>query len=88
MKIKNLNRGLSLLCLLMLSACAADPPSQAPQVISRGCSKVTACTLPASRPQSNSDLNQDNDNILAAWASCAAQIDMIVKCQEREHEFK
>ncbi|WP_369293054.1 Rz1-like lysis system protein LysC [Motilimonas sp. 1_MG-2023] len=68
----------------MLSACASGPPSPAPTVINLGCNKVTACTLPASHPTKNEDLNADIENILAAWASCAAQIDMIIQCQERQ----
>ncbi|MBU3823460.1 MAG: Rz1-like lysis system protein LysC [Candidatus Oceanisphaera merdipullorum] len=86
MKTKNLKRGLIALCLLMLSACAAAPPSQVPPVINLGCNKVTACTLPANQLKTNEDQDRDNTNMLAAWASCAAQIDMIIKCQEREHE--
>ncbi|WP_373280522.1 Rz1-like lysis system protein LysC [Iodobacter ciconiae] len=82
MKAKKSGIGLILACLLMLSACASAPISPVPQLIGIGCPSVTACRLPASQAQTNGELNQAIDDLEAAWHSCAAQIDMVLQCQQ------
>lgn len=41
------------------------------------CPVVTRCTLPPAAPVDNSELSDDNDALLAAWADCAAQVDAV-----------
>ncbi|MFP2768327.1 Rz1-like lysis system protein LysC [Oceanisphaera sp. KMM 10153] len=86
MKTKNLKPGLTLLCLSLLAGCTGGPPLPVPPVITLGCNRVTACSLPPSNPQSNEDLLKDIRAIELAWANCAAQVDMIIQCQEQPHE--
>jgi len=81
MKISTCATGLVLLCLLLLSGCAPVQPSPAPQIIRLGCPAVTPCILPATSPQQNGDLLTDADRIEAAWAECAAQVDIIHQYQ-------
>ncbi|MGL5345406.1 MAG: Rz1-like lysis system protein LysC [Plesiomonas sp.] len=71
---------------MTLSACSSAPPSPELQVIVRTCPAVTRCQLPAANPKTNGELRDDGDAIIAAWAACAAKIDMIVDCQEKQHE--
>ncbi|WP_234488044.1 Rz1-like lysis system protein LysC [Paraburkholderia aspalathi] len=66
---------------MTLSACKQAPLSPAPQITVRQCQPVTACTFPAMTPRTNGDLSDALDIAKAAWATCAARIDMIVKCQ-------
>ena len=42
---------------------------------------VTRCVLPATAPHNNGALLSDQDVIEAAWAECAAQVDMIYRHQ-------
>ena len=86
MKMQSLNAGLILLCLLGLSGCNSVPPSPALQVITRTCPSITRCQLPAAAPTTNGELRDDGDTVVAAWAACAAKVDMIVDCQERQRE--
>ncbi|MCE9922060.1 MULTISPECIES: Rz1-like lysis system protein LysC [Hafniaceae] len=86
MKMRNLKAGLTLLCLLTLAGCNSDPPLSGPQVITLTCPTVTRCQLPARAPKTNGDLRDDGDAAEAAWAVCAAKVDMIVDCQENHHE--
>ena len=44
--------------------------------------KMRHHALPATGPASNGDLLTDQDRIEAAWAECAAQVDMIYKQQQ------
>lgn len=48
----------------------------------RQCAPVTRCTLPATAPRTNDDLRKAIDMTQAAWAECAARVDMIAACQE------
>ncbi|WP_407920253.1 Rz1-like lysis system protein LysC [Halopseudomonas litoralis] len=73
--------GLLLICLALLSACAPVQPLPAPQIIRLGCPAVTPCILPATSPAQNGDLLTDADRIEAAWAECAAQVDIIYQYQ-------
>ena len=77
MRTKTCAAGLTSLCLLLLAGCASAPPSPAPTLIVTGCPAVTRCVLPATAPDSNGALLQDNDRLEAAWAECAAQVDMV-----------
>ncbi|WP_373318713.1 Rz1-like lysis system protein LysC [Laribacter hongkongensis] len=77
----NCAAGLPLLCLTLLAGCASAPPSSVPPLIVNGCPGVSACRLPPSRPQTNSDLLTLVDELEAAWHDCAAQIDTIRACQ-------
>lgn len=47
------------------------------------CAKVSPCSLPAVALRSNGDLRQALDRAEAAWAECAAQVDMIADCQAK-----
>ncbi|WP_296250306.1 Rz1-like lysis system protein LysC [Pseudomonas sp. UBA4194] len=64
--------------------CASAPPSSAPLVIATGCPAVVPCTLPATAPRLNGELLNDQDQIEAAWADCAAQIDTVYRYQLNE----
>ncbi|WP_353655331.1 Rz1-like lysis system protein LysC [Citrobacter sp. Cpo091] len=71
---------------MMLSGCNSAPPSPALRVITLTCPAITRCTLPASQPETNGDLRAEVDVAGNAWAQCAARVDMIVDCQEQQHE--
>lgn len=43
---------------------------------------VTRCQLPSTDPRSNGDLLADNEALEAAWADCAAQVDMVYDAQQ------
>ncbi|MDY7547275.1 Rz1-like lysis system protein LysC [Glaciimonas sp. CA11.2] len=73
--------GLLLLCLTLLPGCASVPPSSVPTLIVTGCPPVTRCQLPATAPTTNGALHLALERTEAAWAMCAAQVDMIVACQ-------
>jgi len=45
---------------------------------------VVPCTLPATAPRLNGELLNDQDQIEAAWADCAAQIDTVYRYQLNE----
>lgn len=82
MKMTNFGNGLISLYLTLLAGCASAPPSPAPQLIVTGCPAVVPCHLPATSPLKNGDLLTDEDRAEAAWADCAAQVDMIYKHQQ------
>lgn len=42
---------------------------------------VVPCTLPATSPNDNGDLLNDQDNVESAWAECAAQVDRVYQHQ-------
>lgn len=83
MKMPPFVRGLILPCLLMLSACASAPNSPVPPPTVNGCPRVTVCRLPASQPTQNGQLLNDTDRLERAWHDCAAQVDMILACQQK-----
>ncbi|WP_349681601.1 Rz1-like lysis system protein LysC [Pseudomonas sp. UBA6310] len=72
------------LCLLLLAGCTLVPqsPEQTPTVT--GCPVVTRCSLPPAAPQDNGDLSDADDAVLAAWADCAAKVDVIYQHNQRE----
>ncbi|WP_235048766.1 Rz1-like lysis system protein LysC [Franconibacter helveticus] len=74
---------MTLLCLLTLSGCKSDRQLPAPQVMPLTCPKIARCQLPASNPATNGELIAAKDAAEAAWAQCAARVDMTVDCQEK-----
>lgn len=44
---------------------------------------MSPCTLPAMAPRTNGELDDALHVTKAAWALCAAKVDMIVMCQQR-----
>lgn len=76
--------GLLALSLLILSGCANTAPSPAPRLIVNSCPKVQRCSLPAVQVRNNGDMNTAIEQAEAAWAECAAVVDMIVDCQAQE----
>ncbi|EOW7073758.1 Rz1-like lysis system protein LysC [Yersinia enterocolitica] len=82
MKMKPYAAGLILPCLMILSGCVSAPPSPGPLITVNGCPKVTACLFPAASPRTNGDLNDDIDQLEAALHACAAQVDMVLACQQ------
>ncbi|WP_244106670.1 Rz1-like lysis system protein LysC [Paraburkholderia phenazinium] len=68
--------------MLTLSACTQVPRSPAPPITLRECQAVTRCTLPAMTPGTNGDLDAALHVAKAAWATCAAKVDMIFDCQK------
>jgi hypothetical protein len=81
--MQNSARGLQVLCLLTLSACTQAPRSAAPPITLHECQAVTRCTLPAMTPTTNGDLDAALHVTKAAWATCAAKVDMIFDCQTK-----
>ncbi|WP_241014810.1 Rz1-like lysis system protein LysC [Burkholderia sp. Ac-20379] len=81
MKTKPFVPGPALLCLTMLCACTTAPPSPAPTLTLNACAAVTRCTMPAMSPRTNGELGDALETARAAWAGCAAQVDMIAACQ-------
>lgn len=75
--------GLLSLCLMLLAACTNVPPSPEPQVTVSGCPVVTRCTLEPAAPANNGELSDDGDTLMAAWAECAAKVDLIVDHNEQ-----
>ncbi|WP_245182189.1 Rz1-like lysis system protein LysC [Glaciimonas immobilis] len=67
---------------MLLPGCASVPPSLARPLIVNACPPVIRCQLPASAPTTNGALNLTLERTEAAWATCAAQVDMIVDCQQ------
>lgn len=86
MKMKRIAAGLLPLCLLLLSGCASDRPSQEVSLTVTGCPRITRCHLPEAAPRSNGDLMRLLDETEAAWANCADKVDTIVNCQEKDDE--
>ncbi|MDZ4036152.1 Rz1-like lysis system protein LysC [Burkholderia gladioli] len=75
--------GLIALSLAMLCACTQAPPSPAPTITLRECATVTRCTMPAMQPRSNGELSNALQAARAAWARCAAEVDMVAECQAK-----
>jgi len=42
------------------------------------------CSLPAAAPSNNGELLDDADVLEAAWAECAAQVDMVYQHQVQQ----
>lgn len=83
MKMPTFANGPLSLCLLLLAGCASAPPSPEPLVIETGCPAVVPCRLPPASPASNGELLRDIEAVEAAWADCAAQVDMIHQHQQK-----
>ena len=83
MKMTTFGNGLISLCLTLLAGCASAPPSPEPLVIETGCPAVVPCRLPPASPASNGELLRDIEAVEAAWADCAAQVDMIHQHQQK-----
>ena len=81
MKTKSFGYGVISFSLTLLAGCATAPPSPEPVLIETGCPAVVPCVLPATRPLSNGALLDDQDVIEAAWADCAAQVDIVYQHQ-------
>jgi hypothetical protein len=81
MKTPRFAPGLALVCLTTLSACKPIPLSPAPTLTSNTCQAVSPCTLPMLAPRTNGELDAALTLAKAAWATCAAQVDMIAACQ-------
>ena len=82
MKTPNYAPGLLSLCLMLLAGCGSAPPLPAPPLIVTGCPAVVPCQLPATSPRNNGDQLTDQDRVEAAWADCAAQVDMVYQHQQ------
>jgi hypothetical protein len=81
-KILILGCGLASLCLLQLGGCASDRlPLERPTIVT-GCPAVVPCYLPPASPTNNGELLTDQERTEAAWAECAAQVDMIYNHQQ------
>ncbi len=77
--------GLIVLCLLVLSGCASTRRLSVPTLTVQQCPKVIRCTLTATSPRTNGELNLALEQAQADWAMCAAQVDMIYNCQSDDH---
>ncbi|AOI69078.1 peptidase [Burkholderia multivorans] len=44
---------------------------------------MSPCTLPALAPRTNGELDAALTTVKAAWATCAAKVDMIATCQAK-----
>ncbi|HWX12868.1 MAG TPA: Rz1-like lysis system protein LysC [Trinickia sp.] len=64
-----------------MSACQQAPLLPARPITVLQCQPVTPCTMPAMAPLTNGELRDSLDVARAAWARCAAKVDMIVDCQ-------
>ncbi|WP_258196826.1 Rz1-like lysis system protein LysC [Pseudomonas japonica] len=58
-------------------------PLPVPPPTVSGCPAVVRCTLTATQPRDNGELQTALDNAEADWARCASQVDVIVDHQER-----
>ncbi|MDX7854337.1 Rz1-like lysis system protein LysC [Aeromonas caviae] len=66
-----------------MSGCSSALPSPAPQIIRLTCPATAPCQLPAASPNNNGDLMDQLTQTEAAWATCAAQVDSLIACQQR-----
>ncbi|WP_321931543.1 Rz1-like lysis system protein LysC [Paraburkholderia guartelaensis] len=66
-----------------MPACTTPPPKPAPTITLQQCQTVRRCTLPAMSPRTNGDLDDALTIARAAWASCAAIVDMVFNCQQK-----
>ena len=82
MKTPRYALGLAPLCLVMLSGCAAAPPSPVPLLTINQCATPSPCNLPASHPRNNGELHLQLERTEAAWAQCAAEVDAIILCHQ------
>lgn len=88
MKTPNCAHGLLSLCLILSSGCSSMARSPAPLPIVNECPRVQPCTLPAVTVASNGDVRAAVDRAEAAWAECAAVVDLVVKCQAEAEQAK
>ncbi|WP_322029096.1 Rz1-like lysis system protein LysC [Paraburkholderia sp. J76] len=66
-----------------MPACTTPPPKPAPPITLQQCQTVPRCTFPAMAPRTNGDLDDALTIARAAWASCAAIVDMVFNCQQQ-----
>ncbi|WP_260434897.1 Rz1-like lysis system protein LysC [Burkholderia sp. Bp8992] len=66
-----------------MPACTQVPPSPGPVITFNTCPTVTRCTMSATAPETNGDMSTTLTAVKAAWARCAAVVDMIFDCQAR-----
>ncbi|WP_442905396.1 Rz1-like lysis system protein LysC [Halomonas sp. 23_GOM-1509m] len=71
---------------MLLVGCANAPPSPAPMLITNQCATPSPCTLLASNPLTNGELDLQLERTEAAWAQCAAEVDAIIACHENVDE--
>ncbi|WP_259520199.1 Rz1-like lysis system protein LysC [Shewanella baltica] len=69
---------------MLFTGCTSAPPLVAVQSTVVGCPLVIPCQLPASNPISNQGISSELDTCETAWHDCAAQIDMIIECQNKQ----
>ncbi|WP_217647994.1 Rz1-like lysis system protein LysC [Azotobacter beijerinckii] len=81
MKTRNCATGLLGLCLTLPAGCSSVPPSPVPTLTVSACPLVVPCRLSPSSPRSNGDLLEALERTEAAWAECAAQVDMVYRHQ-------
>ncbi|WP_244111865.1 Rz1-like lysis system protein LysC [Burkholderia diffusa] len=67
------------------AACTPFRPSPAPTITVNECAAVSPCTMEATEPRTNGEMSDALEVVRAAWARCAAVVDMIVTCQEKKH---
>ncbi|WP_238531405.1 Rz1-like lysis system protein LysC [Collimonas fungivorans] len=67
---------------MLLPGCATTRPSPGQTITVSECPPVTRCSLPAAAPKTNGALNLALERTEAAWATCAAQVDMTYNCQQ------
>ncbi|WP_442783679.1 Rz1-like lysis system protein LysC [Collimonas fungivorans] len=65
-----------------MPGCGSIQPPPAPQLTLNACPAVTRCQLPAAAPRTNGALNLALERAEAAWAVCAAEVDMVYFCQQ------
>ncbi|WPX45661.1 MULTISPECIES: Rz1-like lysis system protein LysC [unclassified Undibacterium] len=65
-----------------MPACANIPTTAVPATIVQTGPYVSRCQLAASAPKTNGELQLALERTQAAWADCAAQVDMLVDHQE------
>ncbi|WP_230414388.1 Rz1-like lysis system protein LysC [Collimonas silvisoli] len=65
-----------------MPGCGSVPPQPAPTLTLNACPVVMRCQLPAAAPKTNGAMNLALERAEAAWAICAAQVDVIYFCQQ------
>ncbi|WP_232443230.1 Rz1-like lysis system protein LysC [Burkholderia ubonensis] len=68
-----------------MCACKQAPLLPAPTITLNMCQAVSRCALPAMAPRTNGDLDAALTVAKAAWATCAAKVDMVMTCQAGTH---
>ncbi|MEX3614284.1 MAG: Rz1-like lysis system protein LysC [Burkholderia gladioli] len=66
-----------------MPACKQAPLSPEPVITFSACQTVSRCQLPAMTPTTNGELSDALAQTRAAWAQCAAVVDLVADCQAR-----